>query len=111
MKEDKTCKNFSPATYATCSSCTIDGKYTSCSGNKEKCKYILMEKKNEIKRLIDFVEPREERVTELEKENAELKEKDISEYYSHPRTADGHLNRCTILKQKCLCLQGDCKKK
>lgn len=48
-KEDKTCKNFSPATYATCSSCTIDGKYTSCSGNKEKCKYILMEKKNERK--------------------------------------------------------------
>ena len=75
MKEDKTCKNFSPATYATCSSCTIDGKYTSCSGNKEKCKYILMEKKNEIKRLIDFVEPREERITEFEKENAELKEK------------------------------------
>ena len=21
-------------------------------------------------------------------------EKDISEYYSHPRTADGHLNKC-----------------
>lgn len=40
MKEDKTCKNFSPATYATCSSCTIDGKYTSCSGNKEKCKNL-----------------------------------------------------------------------
>ena len=31
--------------------------------------------KEEIKRLIDFVEPREERITELEKENAELKEK------------------------------------
>ena len=54
MKEDKTCKNFSPATYATCSSCTIDGKYTSCSGNKEKCKYILMEKKNEIKKTYRF---------------------------------------------------------
>ena len=31
--------------------------------------------KEEIKRLIDFVEPREERIAELEKENAELKEK------------------------------------
>ena len=31
--------------------------------------------KEEIKRLIDFVEPREERIAELEKENAKLKEK------------------------------------
>lgn len=49
MKEDKTCKYFSPAIYATCSSCNIDGKYTSCYGNKEKCKYRLMGKKNERK--------------------------------------------------------------
>ena len=49
MKEDKTCKNFSPATYATCSSCTIDGKYTSCSGNKEKCKFRPVYKKSEQK--------------------------------------------------------------
>lgn len=49
MKEDKTCKNFSPATYATCSSCTIDGKYTSCSGNKEKCKFRPVYKKSEHK--------------------------------------------------------------
>lgn len=39
MKEDKTCKNFSPATYATCSSCNLDGKYTSCYGDNEKCKF------------------------------------------------------------------------
>ena len=31
--------------------------------------------KEEIKRLTDFIEPREKRIAELEKENAELKEK------------------------------------
>ena len=31
--------------------------------------------KEEIKRLTDFVEPREKRIAELEKENAELKDK------------------------------------
>ena len=49
MKEDKTCKNFSPATYATCSSCTIDGKYTSCYGYNEKCKFRPVYKKSEQK--------------------------------------------------------------
>ena len=49
MKEDKTCKNFSPATYATCSSCNLDGKYTSCYGDNEKCKFRTVYKKSEQK--------------------------------------------------------------
>ena len=52
MKEDKTCKNFLPATYATCSSCTIDGKYTSCSGNNEKVKESVSKIVKRVKSVI-----------------------------------------------------------
>ena len=56
MKEDKTCKNFSPATYATCSSCNLDGKYTSCYGDNEKCKFRPVYKKSEQDVRIDKLE-------------------------------------------------------
>ena len=49
MKEDKTCKNYLYATYATCSSCNLDGKYTSCYGYNEKCKFRPVYKKSEQK--------------------------------------------------------------
>ena len=36
-KKNKSCRYYLCATYATCSSCNIDGKYTSCYGYNESC--------------------------------------------------------------------------
>ena len=49
MANKEICKYYVPPTYATCSSCNIEGKYTSCYGNKDKCKYRPAEKKDEKK--------------------------------------------------------------
>lgn len=45
MSEEKPCEYFEPATYCVCSSCKLDGKYTSCYGNKKKCKQNVKESK------------------------------------------------------------------
>ena len=50
MANNKMCKYYIQSTYATCSSCNIDGKYTSCYGNKDKCKYRPSENKNAEKK-------------------------------------------------------------
>ena len=39
MSEKKTCKYYQYATYSTCSSCKLDGNYTNCYGNINKCKH------------------------------------------------------------------------
>ena len=74
MKEDKTCKNFSPATYATCSSCNLDGKYTSCYGDNEKCKFRPVYKKSE----------QDVRIDKLEKE-IEILKKRVDYFYEEIR--------------------------
>ena len=48
-KKNKSCKYYLCATYATCSSCNLDGKYTSCYGDNEKCKFRPLYKKSEQK--------------------------------------------------------------
>ena len=48
-KKNKSCRYYLCATYATCSSCNIDGKYTSCYGYNEKCKFRPVYKKSEQK--------------------------------------------------------------
>ena len=48
-KKNNPCRNYLYATYATCSSCNLDGKYTSCSGDNEKCKFRPVYKKSEQK--------------------------------------------------------------
>lgn len=48
-KKNKPCSNYLYATYATCSSCNLDGKYTSCYGDNEKCKFRPVYKKSEQK--------------------------------------------------------------
>ncbi len=47
MNENKPCKYYTPSTYATCSVCEVECKYTSCYGDKNKCKYEAKEKENE----------------------------------------------------------------
>ena len=47
MNKEESCKYFSPSTYCVCSSCKLDGKYTSCYGDKTKCKLCVKENKNE----------------------------------------------------------------
>ena len=49
MSNKEICKYYVYPTYATCSSCNIDGKYTSCCGNKDKCKFRPVYKKSEQK--------------------------------------------------------------
>ena len=48
-KKNNPCRNYLYATYATCSSCNLDGKYTSCYGDNEKCKFRTVYKKSEQK--------------------------------------------------------------
>ena len=47
-KKNKSCRYYLCATYATCSSCNIDGKYTSCYRYNEKCKFRPVYKKMEL---------------------------------------------------------------
>lgn len=37
--KDKPCRYYLGASYCTCESCNLDGKYTSCYGDHEKCKF------------------------------------------------------------------------
>lgn len=35
--KNKSCKYYTPPTYATCAICELNSKYTSCYGDKNKC--------------------------------------------------------------------------
>lgn len=46
MKKDNSCKYFEPSTYSVCSICKVECKYTSCHGDRNKCKYKTKENEN-----------------------------------------------------------------